>query len=126
MVDGSPAMLRDSLCRGITTSTLVLGRHLVGLIGLHDERVTRGAPLLQAMHDHHKAVCGGLRANVDAGILPAQQMLDEGSLPCSTGACDSSAACCPLTCVQPFNTPHSACPGSGGRLGIYKGFKVGA
>ena len=55
---------------------------LVGLVRLHDEGVARGAPLFHASHDHHKAVCGWLRADVNAGVLPSQEVLDEGCLSC--------------------------------------------
>lgn len=58
-------------------------RHLVRLVWLHDEGVARSAPLFHAAHDHHKAICGGLRANVDARILSSQQVLDESCLSCT-------------------------------------------
>ena len=54
--------------------------HLVGLVGLHDERVAGRAPLLQAVRDHHEAVRGRLRPDVDARVLAPQQVLYERRL----------------------------------------------
>ena len=58
------------------------GADLVGLVRLHNEGVAGGAPLFHAAHHHHKAVCGWLRANVNAGVLPSQEVLDECCLSC--------------------------------------------
>ncbi len=57
--------------------------HLVGLVWLHDESVAWRAPLFKAMHDHHKSVRSGLRPDVDARVLPPQQVLDERRLACT-------------------------------------------
>ena len=55
-------------------------RYLVGFVGLDDEGVPGGPALVGAVHDDDKAVGGRFGTDMDARVLPAQQVLYEGRL----------------------------------------------
>ena len=61
----------------------MLSLYLERFVRLDDQSVAGRAPLFHTFHDNYKSVSCRLWTNVDAWVIPLQQMFDKGCLPCS-------------------------------------------
>lgn len=72
--------MRDATCSSAELRKAWPSSNLVGFVWLNGKCIPWGSSLLVSVHDHHKAVSGGLWPDVDPRVLPPQQVLDERGL----------------------------------------------